>query len=210
MFCHDCPMNILFTPIGSVKGYSETKRLNFSSLFGLHLEINVLSGGWFITVLSGWLSCLVLRMISTVFKPAFHTCVSMYGHQCSQAITAFATKACEVATKLHFCEGLRSLCRDMLWLWSIETSNARNKEDFCPPKTKSKAKNKEITTTFGKSLFLIKYRKRYTIYMPPNTKDLAINQPMIAYGNRQNATAFAWANNSDLLRSLKHLMKTRL
>ena len=25
--------------------------------------------------------------------------------------------------------------------------------------------------------------------MPPNTKDLAINQTMVAYGNRQNATA---------------------
>ena len=39
---------------------------------------------------------------------------------------------------------------------------------------------------------------RYAIYMPPNTKDLAINQTMVAYGNRQNATAFARANNSDL------------
>ena len=51
---------------------------------------------------------------------------------------------------------------------------------------------------------------RYAIFMPPNTKDLAINQTMVAYGNRQNATAFARANNSDLLRSLKHLMETRL
>ena len=46
--------------------------------------------------------------------------------------------------------------------------------------------------------------------MPPNTKDLVINQMMVAYGNRQNPTAFARANNSDLLRSLKHLMETRL
>ena len=46
--------------------------------------------------------------------------------------------------------------------------------------------------------------------MPPNTKDLAINQTMVAYGNRQNATAFTRANNSDLLRSLKQLMETRL
>ena len=45
-----------------------------------------------------------------------------------------------------------------------------------------------------KSLFLIKYRMRYAIYMPSNTKDLAINQTMVAYGNRQNATAFARAN----------------
>ena len=51
---------------------------------------------------------------------------------------------------------------------------------------------------------------RYAIYMPPNTKDLAIKHTMVAYGNRQNATAFARANNFDLLRSLKHLMETRL
>ena len=51
---------------------------------------------------------------------------------------------------------------------------------------------------------------RYAIYIPPNTKDLAINLTMVAYGNRQNATAFARANNSDLLRALKHLMDTRL
>ena len=77
-------------------------------------------------------------------------------------------------------------------------------------KKKSKAKIKKIATTFGKSLFLIQYRMRYAIYTPPNTKDLAINQTMVAYGNRQNATAFARANNSDLLRSLKYLMETRL
>ena len=67
-----------------------------------------------------------------------------------------------------------------------------------------------MTTTFGTSLFLIKHRIRYAFHMPPNTKDLAINQTMVAYGNRQKATAFARANNSDLLRSLKHLMETRL
>ena len=76
-------------------------------------------------------------------KPGFHTCVSrthnsaqcltMYGHQWSQAITAFATKPCELATKLHmlnFCKGLRGICRDMLWLWPIETNNARHNKYF--------------------------------------------------------------------------------
>ena len=43
--------------------------------------------------------------------------------------------------------------------------------------------------------------------MPPNTKDLAINQLMVAYGNRQNAKAFVRANNSELLRSMKHFHK---
>ena len=33
---------------------------------------------------------------------------------------------------------------------------------------------------------------------------------MLAYGNRANAMKFARANNSDLLRALKHLMETRL
>ena len=51
---------------------------------------------------------------------------------------------------------------------------------------------------------------RYAIYTPPNTKHLAINLTMVAYGNGQNATSFAQANNSDLLRSLKHSMETRL
>ena len=41
----------------------------------------------------------------------------------------------------------------------------------------------------------------YAICIPPNTNDLAINQTMVAYGNRQNAIAIAIAraNNSDLL-----------
>ena len=134
----------------------------------------------------------------------------MYGHQWSQSIPAFATKACEFATESHmmnFCKGLPDLYRNMLWLWSNKTSNARNKTDFLFSEKKSKGKNKIITTTFGQSLFLIKYRMRYGIYMPPNTKDLAINLTIVAYGNWQNATAFARANNSDLL---KHLMETRL
>ena len=138
----------------------------------------------------------------------------MYKHQWSQAITAFAIKTCELATKSHifnFCESLRGLCRDMLWLWSIETNNARNNKDFLSSGKKSKAKKtKTITTTFGKSLFLIEYRMRFAIYMPPNTKDLAIIQTMVAFRNWQNTTALARASNSDLLRSLKHLMETRL
>ena len=77
-------------------------------------------------------------------------------------------------------------------------------------KKRAKLKLQKKTATFGTSLFLNKYRIRYAIYMPPNTKDLPTNQTMVAYGNRQNATAFARANNFDLLRSLKHLEETRL
>ena len=41
------------------------------------------------------------------------------------------------------------------------------KNNFCPPK--KRAKPKKITKTFRKSLFLIKYRMRYAIYIPPKT-----------------------------------------
>ena len=58
-----------------------------------------------------------------------------------------------------------------------------------------------MTTTFRKSLFLTKYRMRYAIYIPPNTKDLT----MVSYGNWQNAITYTRANNSDLLLVLKHL-----
>ena len=81
---------------------------------------------------------------------------------------------------------------------------------FYPPKKIAKLKTKKITATFGKPLVLIKYQIRYAIYMLPKTKYLAINQTKVAYGNRQSATAFARANNFDLLRLLKNLRKTRL
>ena len=125
--------------------------------------------------------------------------------------TAFATKACELATKSHVLNFLRGLVRPVpRYAVTVIYRTQETKKIFCLPKKRAKPKTKKITTTFGKSLFLLIYRMRYAIYMPPNTKDLAINQTMVAYGNRQSATAFARANNSDLLRSLKHLMETRL
>ena len=126
----------------------------------------------------------------------------MYGHQCSQAITAFATKACKLATnKVAHVELLRGLRCSTLWLWPIETNKAGDKKDFLSSEKKAKLKAKKIIATFGKSLFVTKCRMRYAIYMPPNPKDLAINQTMVAHGNCRNATAFARVNNSDLLRS---------
>ena len=65
-------------------------------------------------------------------------------------------------------------------------------------------------TTFRKSLFLTQYRMRYAIYIPPNTKERAINLTMAAYGNLQNAIKFARTKISDLLQALKHLMETRV
>ena len=105
----------------------------------------------------------------------------------------------KVSHMWNFCEGLRGLCRDMLWLWSIKTNNARNKKIFCLLKKRAKPKTKKRRLSKSGYLFLIKYRMRYAIYMPPDTKDLVINQTMVAYGNRQTP-----------LRSLKHLMETRL
>ena len=78
----------------------------------------------------------------------------MDGHQCSQSIPALATKSCELVTQSHmfnFCEGLRGLCRDMPWLWSIETNNAKHKFFFVFRKKKSRTKkNKKYNNDFRK------------------------------------------------------------
>ena len=72
-------------------------------------------------------------------KPGFHTCVSRthnsarclttYGHQCSQAIPAFAIKPCVLATKSHmlnFCEACASMCCDCD-RWDFRSSEKRAK-----------------------------------------------------------------------------------
>ena len=92
--------------------------------------------------------------------------------QWSQAIPALATEACELATKSHmlnFCQGLRDLCRDMLWLSPIETDNAGHKRFSILRKKRAILKTKKNITMFEKLLFLTKYRMRSAIYMPPNT-----------------------------------------
>ena len=122
-------------------------------------------------------------------------------------------KSLRVCNKVAHVELLRKLARPELRcaMTAIYRNQQRKKNKiFCPAKKRAKLKTKDIITTFGKLLFLTKYRMRYTIHMPPNTKDLAINRTMVAYGNRQNAIAFARASNSDLLRSQKHLMETRV
>ena len=76
--------------------------------------------------------------------------LSIYRHQCSQAIPALAIKACGLAWKsqmLNFCEGMRGLCPDMLWLWLMGTDNAGHKI-FCLLEKKSKAKNKRYNNVF--------------------------------------------------------------
>ena len=125
-------------------------------------------------------------------NPGFHACVrtkhnaarclTMYGHQCSQAIPVFAIKACVLATKLHmlnFCETCAAICCDCdLW-----EPIAQITKKFLSSKKREKLKPKNITT-FGKSLFLTQYWMRYAIYIPLNTKDLVINLVMVAYENQ--------------------------
>ena len=151
-------------------------------------------------------------------KPGFNTCVSrthngtrcltIYEHQCSQALPSLGNKSLRARNKLAHVELLRGDARPVpRYAVTVTYKNPtaqKTKNIFLRFEKKSKAKAKNIMTTFGKSLFLTKKRMRYAIYMPPNTKDLAINQTMGAYGNRQRA------NNSDLLQSLKHLMETVL
>ena len=65
-------------------------------------------------------------LIQGKHKSGSHTCISrthnnarcltMYGHQCSQSIPVFATKAGELATKSHmlnFCEACAAICCDL-------------------------------------------------------------------------------------------------
>ena len=92
--------------------------------------------------------------------------------------------------------------------WKPRMQNTRN--IFCLLEKRAKPRNNFITTIFVKSLFITQYRMCYAIYIPLNAKDLAIELRMVVHGNRQYAIKFARANNSDWLRALKHLIKTRL
>ena len=98
----------------------------------------------------------------------------MYGHRCSQAILAFATKAGVLSTKSHmlnFCEACAAICC-YCDLWEPITQDT--KRFSVPRKKRARLKTKNITT-FGKALFVNQYWMRYVIHILPNTKDLAIN-----------------------------------
>ena len=53
------------------------------------------------------------------------------------------------------------------------------KKIFCQ---RARQRTKNITTTFGKLLFLTQCWMRYRIYIPPDKKDFAINLVVIADG----------------------------
>ena len=76
-------------------------------------------------------------------------CLSMYEHHCSQAISAFATKACVVATKSHmlnFCEVCAAMCCDCdLWKPIMQETKR-----FSVLRKKSKAQNKNSNRDFRK------------------------------------------------------------
>ena len=80
---------------------------------------------------------------------------------------------------------------------------------FLPSGKRARPENNSITATFEKSLFITQYWMRYAIYILLNANDFTIDLTMCAHKNRQNAIKFARANNCDLLRALKHLIKTR-
>ena len=159
-------------------------------------------------------------MCHSPLKPGFHTRVSRThnGAWCQWApmITSdhsLRNKSLWPRNRFAHVELLRGLVRPVpLYAVTVTYRKQRHRTQKIFSvfrKKRAKLKTKNIMTTFGKSLFLTKHRMCYAMYMPSNTKYLAINQMMVAYGNRQNATAFAQANNSDLLQSLKHLMETR-
>ena len=67
------------------------------------------------------------------------------------------------------------ILRELVPRYAVGTDSAEHKKIFCLPKKRANLKTKYITTTLGMSCFLTQYRMRYAIYVPPNTKELAIN-----------------------------------
>ena len=127
---------------------------------------------------------------------------------------SLGNKSLQACNKVKHVELLRGLARPVpRYAVTVIYRNQQHKKQkrfSVFRKRRAKPKTIKITTTFGKSLFLAQYQMRYAIYIPPNTKDLAINLMMVADGNWQNAILFARGNNSDLLRALKQLMETRI
>ena len=119
---------------------------------------------------------------------------------------SFRNKSLRAHNKVAHVELLRGLCRDMLWLWSIETNNARNNKDFLS--SEKKEQSQKNNDDFRNVVI--------SDWIPDALRDLHVfkyKRPRNKPNDRwlwKNTIAFARANNSDLLRSLKHLMETRL
>ena len=114
----------------------------------------------------------------------------MYGRHCSQAIPAFAIQSCVLATKLHmlnFCEACAAICCHC----DLREPITQGTKRFLSFEKTAKLRTKQYNGDFRKVVITTQYQIRYAIYTPPNTKDLAINMAMVAYGNRSNVITFA-------------------
>ena len=107
---------------------------------------------------------------------------------------------------LNFCEGMRGLCRDMLWLLPSETENTVYRKDFLSFGTKRttleqflKAVIYNLIPDMLRDLHTSKYKR------PPNKSDDAC-----FCGYQQNEMKLARASTSIFLKARKHLMETRL
>ena len=127
----------------------------------------------------------------------------MYGHQCSQAIPAFAIKPCVLATKSHmlnFCEACAAMCC-ICHLGEPIMQKAKRFSVLRKKRPNSDFRKVVISSSIPDGLHKILTSK----YKRPRNKPNDC-----AYENRQNAITFTRANNSDLLRALKHVMEASL
>ena len=143
----------------------------------------------------------------------FYTCVSrthsgarcflIHKYHCSQAIPAFATKACALASKWHLLkisEGMRYAVTATYGNW--ERKIQKKFRTF--EKKESKTKEQFYNNDFRKVIF--SNAIPYALHDLPTSKcKRHHNRPY-----QQNGIKFAQVNNSDLLRALKNLTKTRL
>ena len=108
---------------------------------------------------------------------------------------------------LNFCEACAAICCECD-LWQPIT---QDKKDYLFSKEKEQSsKQKKYSNDFRKVVISNSIPDALRDSHTSDAKNLAINLAMLTYGNRPNAIKFARANNSDLLRALKHLMETRL
>ena len=137
-------------------------------------------------------------------KPGFYTSVELdasgCGYQCSQTIPVFAIKVCVLAWNLHVKLSWGDARLMALYAVTATCGNRerRMKKIFCLLEKKRKAKEQFYNPILNvlRDLHTSRCKRLLRPY------DVCLQ-------NRQNAIKFARANNSDLLRAPKHLMKTR-
>ena len=143
-----------------------------------------------------------IRNYGRTLRAGFHTCVSRTrnGARCINITAHKQSQKSQIKAYVHV-ELLRGLCRDKLWLWPVGTDNEGHKNNFCPPKNRAKFKTSKCNNDFRSVAISNLNWMRYAFYISPNTKDVAINRPMVAYENRQNAINFVVANDETFNRN---------